>query len=452
MVAGVGMEERVRIVAEIVTKGLNKLGQVSKGINTAQRSINKNVQGFGKTIAQPLQSWRQFNKEGKTFQTRGGRLANSLRMATHGMRGFRMEMLGVMFFGMNMQRMFMGFIKPVMEVYGVFELFGQMLLLTFIPTMDDLLDPFLKFFEYMTALPEATQKAIGSFTVLMIILSTLLMYFGVLSLGIGSIIQTLPTLLGAFRGVFSGISKLVGGLSVFFAILTVVVIGFVLAWKENFGEIKEWTQVLWNGIKDIFGGVFQVIGGIVKAFISILKGDFKGFSSAVKSIFTGIWRIITGIFKTISGFIVVLSLSVFRVVTGIYTFIYKAWEKVFEVTKVVWQKVKDFVLSVLYSFIGGISSLIDKLARLFKLRERDGGGGGGGGGVDDFIWRPGSAPVSVNPNDTIVGAKSGLGGVGTTVNLSVSYNINVSDKTEFERMMDDNNKNLVDDVKRMIGA
>jgi len=38
------------------------------------------------------------------------------------------------------------------------------------------------------------------------------------------------------------------------------------------------------------------------------------------------------------------------------------------------------------------------------------------------------------------------------VNLSVNYNVNVSDKDEFEKMMDNNNKNLVDDVKRMIGA
>jgi len=400
-----GIEERVRIVAEIVTKGLGKLGKVSKDVFTAQQRISKNVQGFGKVIAQPLESWKQFNKEGKTFQTRGGRLANTLRLATHGLRGFRMEMLGVMFFGMNMQKMFMGFTKPVMESYGVFELFRDMLLLTFLPTMEELFPSFLKLFEHMINLDESTKKSIGTFTVLAIILSTLIMYFGVFSLGIGSMIQVVPLLVSAFSGLFSGLIKLVGGLSSFFAIITVIIIGFVVAWKENFGEIRAWTQFLWEGIKNIFGGAFQIIKGIVKAFISILKGDFKGFSVAIKSIFIGIGRIIKGVFQLISGIVVTLSLSVFRVVTGIYTFIYKAWEKVFEVTKIVWQRVKDFIMSVLNAIIGGISRLIDSLARLLRLKGNSGGGGGSGDHEDDFIWRPGSGPVSINPNDTIVGAK-----------------------------------------------
>jgi len=474
--AAMGVEERVRIIAEVVTKGLSKLGNISKGISTVQRNISNNVQEFGKVIAQPLDNWKQFNKEGRTFETRGGRLANTLRMATHGLRGFRMEMLGVMFFGMNLQRMFLGFLQPVMESFGVFELFRDLLLLTFLPTMESLLEPMLKIFDWFVNLPPSTQEAIGTFVLLGLALSTLLMYFGVMALGIGSIIQILPILTGLFAPIGIALSGLGVGFLAFFAVIGLLILGFIIAWQENFGGIKEWVEVLWEGIKMIFSGALDVITGIVQAVIAIFKGDFDGFGKAVEKIWEGIKNIVGGVFRVIVGLAMTFMLSIGRIILGIYAFFYQAFERVFSYLRDAWPKIKEFFLNLfskdfikkafdfgvdfIKEMIEGIKSvakllmdaLISTLPKWAQKAFGGGGGGGSGGHVDDFIWRPGSGPVSINPNDTIVGAKGGLGGIGTTVNLSVNYNVNVSDKAEFERMMDNNNKSLVDDVKRMIGA
>ena len=70
--------------------------------------------------------------------------------------------------------------------------------------------------------------------------------------------------------------------------------------------------------------------------------------------------------------------------------------------------------------------------------------------VNDFIWRSGEGVTSISPNDTVVGSKNGFGGMGGEVTLNVTYNINISDKREMERMIDANNKRLVDDVRRLV--
>jgi len=66
---------------------------------------------------------------------------------------------------------------------------------------------------------------------------------------------------------------------------------------------------------------------------------------------------------------------------------------------------------------------------------------------NDFMWRPGSAPISFSPQDTIIGTKGGLGGGSVVINQT--NNINVSNMEEMERMINDNNSRLVDDVRRI---
>ena len=69
----------------------------------------------------------------------------------------------------------------------------------------------------------------------------------------------------------------------------------------------------------------------------------------------------------------------------------------------------------------------------------------------DFIIRPGQPPMTFSPDDTIIGAKGeGLDNIGGgTVNYSPTYYITVSDKAEFERILDENNRKLVDEMRRM---
>ncbi len=68
-----------------------------------------------------------------------------------------------------------------------------------------------------------------------------------------------------------------------------------------------------------------------------------------------------------------------------------------------------------------------------------------------FILRPGQSPISVNPQDTLVGFKgnSPLGGVGN-IEINQTLDINVSNTETMQRMIDDNNRRLVDDLRRIV--
>lgn len=82
----------------------------------------------------------------------------------------------------------------------------------------------------------------------------------------------------------------------------------------------------------------------------------------------------------------------------------------------------------------------------------DGSGSGGGTDNHDFIWRAGQGAESIDSNDTVVGVKNGLGGLGGGVTLNITYNVQVSDKAAMQKSFEENNRRLVDDIKRMVKA
>jgi hypothetical protein len=67
-------------------------------------------------------------------------------------------------------------------------------------------------------------------------------------------------------------------------------------------------------------------------------------------------------------------------------------------------------------------------------------------GMDDFIWRPGQAPISINPNDTLVGTKGGMGGGQVTV-VNNFYGFTQSD---LDRALDDSNRRTVDAIRGLV--
>ncbi len=64
-----------------------------------------------------------FNKRMRGARKTMGRMVLTTRRALLGMRGFKMEMLSVMFFGLGMKKFFTGMIRPALEMVGVFEVF-----------------------------------------------------------------------------------------------------------------------------------------------------------------------------------------------------------------------------------------------------------------------------------------------------------------------------------------
>jgi len=372
----------------------------------------------------PNQALRDFGDQALATSNRGGRLAFRVRQLTQGMRGFRMKLLGVMFFGLLVQRLFTGFLRPIGEAFGVFELFRIMLQVLFLPIMEKLFPVLLKVFEVMVDLPEPVKLV----TILGAIFGTLLFVVGSVGLGIGALIATfpglaggIPALLSSVVGFFSTIATVALAVG---AALAVVAIGIFIAWKENFANIRGFIAVIWEGIKNIFSGAFNVIVGLTQVFTSIVRGDFEGLKNAILRIWEGVKTFFIGAVQTVLGVLTTLGIGVFRVFKGVLDIIIEIGNKIAS------SKIGKFVSGV----AGGIGSLF--------------GGGRSGGAFGDFIIRPGQAPIAFSPNDTVVGFRGGGVG-GGSVQVSQTNNIQVVDKAELERIMDDSQKRLVDEVRRL---
>jgi len=202
-----------KLIFEAVVKGQkdftrmnNRMNEVRKGIGKMSKEmrkattpmikqaleveqLRKNYDSFGGAMGMSQEKFKKFNEQGGVFQTRMGRMANKIRMATHGLRGFRMELLGVMFFGMGVMNFFTGLLRPSADLFGIFELWSILLSVTFLPVMEDLFGVFMKFFEWVLTWDEDTKKLVGSFVLFGVAIGSALFMIGMLGLGIGSVIQ-----------------------------------------------------------------------------------------------------------------------------------------------------------------------------------------------------------------------------------------------------------------------
>ncbi len=187
-------------------KLVNKLmtGQAQKLVNNATK-INKlgnEHDRFFRVMGMSYDKWRQFNQEGGRFNKISSRAANRIRKFAHGMRGFRMEMLSVMFFGMGLQRFFSGLLKPALEAAGVFELLSSTLQILFMPIALAILEFLLPWIDKIMNMSDATKLWIGKIVLLGAALGTFLFLVGMLTLALGGMIM-------AAAGLFIIIDKLI---------------------------------------------------------------------------------------------------------------------------------------------------------------------------------------------------------------------------------------------------
>lgn len=203
------------------------MGTVNKelGLNRKRISMFKNVaentkmnkiaqMGFFKTMKLGQPDFKRFNELGRTSNKIGGKIGMWARNATHGLRGFRMEMLGVMFFGMSMMRVFTGLFKTSMEWMGVMDILSLALGILFLPVAELMLEWALSFLNWVTKLSPETKKFIGWLALMGAALGALLMVFGTLALGIGSIILAFGWLISPM-GIVLGLIASIAGAALF---------------------------------------------------------------------------------------------------------------------------------------------------------------------------------------------------------------------------------------------
>ena len=308
-----GNMERIQVILQAVTAGF------ARGLGRAQTQLKKSandMRAFGQVMGMPLDRLKKLNGRFKVMRSRGGKLAFNMRKLTHGMRGFRMEMLGVMFFGMSLTRIFKSLTRTSLEWMGTTEILSSALGLLFLPIAEKLTDWALIFLDWVGQLTEKQKKWIGGIVLVVGAIGVLLTIIGTLALGIGSLISVFGSSLGFVAGLvgglivlFTGIALVVGGLylivkgklegiGLVIMGIGVILLAFGLWWawipivvgaaifliikywdnvksflKDTFSAIggwfkkwfwvkpKEWLSSLWGFVKNIFGKIKDKVSG-----------------------------------------------------------------------------------------------------------------------------------------------------------------------------------------------
>ena len=200
-----------------------------------------NMKEFAGVMKMPLENFKKLGDSSgrvdknmtKNVSTMG-RFGLGVRKLTHGMRGFRMEMLGVMFFGMMIQRTFMGLLRPALEMSGAMQLLSTVLGIMFLPVGLALIDFAIELLNWWNSLSSENQKQITNWILLGLALGTVMMVVGQFVLGIGSLIL-------AFGGLLGPIGLVVAAIAGFFL------------WTQYNEQIKEglmgivgWIDQMWE--------------------------------------------------------------------------------------------------------------------------------------------------------------------------------------------------------------
>jgi len=206
--------------------------------------------------------------------TRMGKFNARMRFLTAGLRGFRMEMLSVMFFGMAMQKFFGGLLRPSLELVGVFDVMRNTLGIFFLPVALQILDWVLALQNFLLSLSPEAQKFIGWVVVAGAVLGAALFFIGMFTLGIGGLITALAPLglllaLVLINPIQSIIAAIVG---------TSGLTAAIAVFGGSFGFIGDAANVAFKRILEIFPNF--------KKKLDELGIDTEDFGEALSDVWT----------------------------------------------------------------------------------------------------------------------------------------------------------------------
>lgn len=377
---------------------------------------------LGQVFGMGMERWKAFNEQGFRFNTVSGRAANKIRKLTHGMRGFRMEMLGVMFFGMAMTRMMGGLINKSLEWSGAFEIMSTALGILFLPLAMKLTEWALKFLDWVGGLTEKQKKWIGILVASIAVLGMFLFIVGTMALGIGSIIQVFGKMAIFFKLKTLAIVLIIAGIG--------LAISGVMDIINNWG--KDWNKVV-DGIKKVLFGLGLVLLGIAIIIGSIPLAIFAAGVLIIAAIVWLIHKIINN-WQKIKDFLG-------GVWDGFINGIKSAWEWVKNIGK----KIKDYLSG---SMIGKVFLSV---AGAISGKRALGGPVGAGksylvGERGPELFTPNNSGKITSNNDLVGGSRGGFSQVSAP---NITINAKISNDYDVRRLADELKRYWVEDFERV---
>lgn len=391
-----GFVERV----EILVKARNLASGVFKSVNTNIQATKKILSATNMEFASMHTRAGMINRRVRSMQSVMGRMAAKVRKATAAFRGFRMEMLGVMFFGMNLQRFFTGLLRPSLEMVGVFDLWASTLQIFFLPFAIQLLEFVLKLSDYLLGLDEDTKKTITKFVLWGAVLGVLLFLVGTFALGIGAIII-------AFGSLLNIVDRLTPDIEVLGVNLSSIVEAFI-------------------GFK-IVQGIFKSIVFVFKQVMGFL-GGFEQLDSVIGDI--------DGTSRTwLDGFKEKLDeLGVTKL------------KKDLEETLPIFGKLADAltsIASILFIWEQRIANVLKGFRALAAAKQLLGITSLGTG----FNVKGGSQIPSFKPLTTLTGSSGGSAPQNVTFNTDINVTGGLSNRTEIEGVLTEFEQRIADKIR-----
>lgn len=253
-----------------------------KGITSAFKETNQQFKKHYKKSGELKKSFTGQAASGK-------KLGVQIRNLTNGMKGFKMEALGVMFFGMSMMHFFSNLLKPAMDLVGIFDIMNVTLGVVFLPIALALLDALLPLMDFFLNMSPTLQLALSVFVSLGAVLGIVLFVVGSIVLGIGSLIL----MFGSVGGAVAVISGVFWGLLGIFGILGVAIAAMVILWQSDIGGFQSFIKNTFGIIATTIGGVFDGVKkifeeafGFITAFLS---GDMDDAWNHLKNMGLAVW-------------------------------------------------------------------------------------------------------------------------------------------------------------------
>ena len=170
-------------------------GTVFTDYSNVTANLANKFDTFGKVMAMDRDLFTAFIKQGYKFSGTGARVATQVRLLTHGLHGFKMELLSVMFFGVQTGQLASSLLRPGMQLFEITDLISDTLAYMLVPTMQkDILPAVLKLHEHIMKLNDDQKRFIGQLIVFGYVTGPVIQYIAMLALTIGAVHKALAIL------------------------------------------------------------------------------------------------------------------------------------------------------------------------------------------------------------------------------------------------------------------
>jgi len=331
-----------------------------------------------------------------------------------GKKGFKdlnFEFLGVMFYGKAVADAFKGMLAPAAEVFGIMDLLSTTLKVMFIPIMAELAPMLIDMMTWFMELDPAIQLVIGGFVVLVATLGTLGFLVGQSVLGFQAIgVALAGAKIGSATALVTKLGAAIAGIA--FSPITLALGAAIALWMTDF-----------------------------EGFQSFIKGAFDDVFSSVKSA----WGLIVALFEADSDNIEIhannLAVSISQLLLNTMAWVANASARLMTDAVLTPLRILEWGVKLAGGDISGIRQSIHgmvpkiestDLSHMLRTPNMNGIDYGGFSPAPNFSPAPdmSQAPMSI-------------------VN---TYNVNVSDKSEFRKMLEQNSKDMELNLLRQINV